>query len=102
MSIPIEEQKSKLQSLKARAETLAAKKVSLEREVVVQEENQRRAIQDLKDLGYPETEGMTTEELGVFCQKVCAELDTAIQDQEAQVSEAERMLGIPSPVQDLL
>lgn len=100
-TISIDEQKSKLQSLRQRAEALAAKKVTLEREVLVQEENQRRAIQDLKDLGYPEVETMTAEELEAFGQKVMGELTENLQTLDTQVSEAERLLGI-SQVKDLL
>lgn len=101
MTISVDEQKSKLQSIKARAEALAVKKITLEREVLVQEENQRRAIQDLKDLGYPEVETMTEAELDTFSQKILKELEENVGTLETQVSEAERLLGISSS-KDLL
>ena len=99
--INIDDYKTKLQGLKARAETLATKKTALERDITIQEEAQKRAIQELKDLGYAEVEGMTPQELEKFGTTLAHELVSALEELEKTVVAAEGLLGISTSSSEL-
>ena len=94
MAINIDDYKAKLQGLKTRADALTAKKASLEKEVTVQEEAQKRAIQELVDLGFPEVKDMSPDELQAFGEKLTGELATAMGELETQVVSTEKLLGV--------
>ena len=100
-TLNIDECKTKLQGLKTRADALAAKQTSLERDVTVQEEAQKRAIQELKDLGYPEVEKMTPVEIADFGVKLTAELARSMEDLEKSIVTTEALLGISKTASDL-
>ena len=93
-NIDLEGLKTQLQGLKTRAEALTTKKEGLMREATIQEQNQQRATQELKDLGFPDAEILDLEGLTKLAGNLTVDLTAALGELEQAVASTETLLGV--------
>lgn len=91
--VTIEQAKAALTSLKSRADALMARREPLLRDATIQEQNQERALQELKELGYPQAEGMDLKGLADLGNELLTQLEAGLATLTTAVEAAEAALG---------
>lgn len=92
-AIPLDELKTRIQSLKERAEALTAKKDALLRESATTEQRHTQAVEELAGLGYPQAKGLDIQGLTALGSEIAENLTKAIGDLEKAVTSAEAIMA---------